>query len=386
MQGDLNKEAWVAGAIRTTLAGYRAFHPAPLPTSLSYPEETVLRLAEATAAVNRLGGASRLLPTPELLIGPYVRLEAILSSRIEGTRTTIGELLRHEAVGGDEPTDDMREVTNFVRALDHAVRRLDELPLSNRLIREAHALLMEGVRGEYASPGEFRTTQNWIGAPGSTINTARFVPPPPDEAKDAMGELERFLHDRSLPDLIAIGLAHYQFETIHPFVDGNGRIGRLLIILMLIERGILSAPVLYLSAYFEENRQTYYDLLDHTRSTSDPFPWLDSFLTGVAEVATEAEQRAIRLTDLQRSVRTQLLDQGASPTALRLGELIFDIPYVTAARIAERLDVTFPTAQKAIDDLVLADLLEEITGQRRNRVYLARSVYDVVYQIGQSAP
>lgn len=380
MQEDLNKESWTSGVMRTTLAGFRAFHPDPLPTSLSYPEATVVRLAAATAAVNRLGGASRLLPTPELLIGPYVRLEAILSSRIEGTRTTIGELLRHEAGGDDdEATGDMREVTNFVRALNHAVRRLAELPLSNRLIREAHTLLMEGVRGEYASPGEFRTTQNWIGAPGSTINTARFVPPPPDGAKDAMGELERFLHDRSLPDLVAIGLAHYQFETIHPFVDGNGRIGRLLIILMLIERGILPAPVLYLSAYLEENRQEYYDLLDHTRSTSDPFPWLDFFLTGVAEVATEAEQRAIRLTDLQRSVRAQLLDQGASPTALRLGELIFDIPYVTAARIAERLDVTFPTAQKAIDDLTRAGLLEEITGQRRHRVYVASSVRDVAY-------
>ena len=379
MQGDLNNEPWVSGAMRTTLAGYQAFHPAPLLTSLAYPEATVIRLTEATAAVNRLGGASRMVPTPELLIGPYVRLEAILSSRIEGTRTTVGELLQYEAAGGDEPTGDMREVTNYVRALNHSVRRLDELPLSNRLIREAHALLMEGVRGEYANPGEFRTTQNWIGAPSSTINTARFVPPPPDEAKDAMGELERFLHDRSLPDLIAIGLAHYQFETIHPFVDGNGRIGRLLIILMLIERGILSAPVLYLSAYFEEHRQTYYDLLDHTRSTSNPFPWLDFFLTGVTVMATEAEQRAVRLTDLQHTVRTRLLDQGASPTALRLGELIFDVPYVTAAGIAKRLDVTFPTAQKAIDDLTRAGLLEETTGRQRNRVYLATAVRDAAY-------
>ena len=273
----------------------------------------------------------------------------------------------------------MREITNYVRALNHAVRRLDELPLSNRLIRESHALLMDGVRVDYANPGEFRTTQNWIGAPGSTINTARFVPPPPDEAKDAMGELGRFVHDRSIPDLIAIGLTHYQFETIHPFVDGNGRIGRLLISLMLIERGTLSAPVLYLSAYFEENRQTYYDLLDHTRSTSDPLPWLDFFLTGVTVMAVEAEQRAIRLTDLQHTVRTQLLERGASRTAVRLGELIFDIPYVTAAGVAKRLDVTFPIAQKAIDDLSRAGLLEETTGRQRNRVCLATAVRNAAY-------
>jgi Fic family protein len=379
VQEILNK-GWSAGAIRTTLGGYKAFHPNPLPTSLDYPENTVTKLAEATAAVHRLGGISRLLARPELLIGSYVRLEAVLTSRIEGTRTTIGDLLEYEAVDGGEPTGDLREVTNYLRALDHAVRRLGELPLSNRLLREAHALLMEGVRGEHADPGEFRATQNWIGAPGSTLTNARFVPPPPVEAKDAMGELERFLHDRSLPDLIAIGLAHYQFETIHPFVDGNGRIGRLLIILMLIEREILAAPVIYLSAYFEENRQTYYDLLDHTRSTSDLFPWLDFFLTGVTVMATEGEQRAVRLTGLQHSVRTRLLDRGASPTALRLCELIFDTPYVTAAGVAKRLDVTFPTAQKAIDDLIRADILEEITGQQRNRVYMARSVSDAVYQ------
>ncbi len=365
--------------MRRTLGGYEAFFPTPLPVSLDYPEATVRKLTDATAAVHRLAGASRLLPTPEILIRPYVRMEAILSSRIEGTQTTVGQLLEFEAAGTSEATGDLREVINYLRALDHAVGRLGELPMSSRLIRETHGILMKGVRGEYATPGEFRTTQNWIGAPGSTLATASFVPPPPDEARDAMASLEVFLHDRTLPNLIAIGLAHYQFETIHPFVDGNGRIGRLLIILMMIERKILHQPVLYLSAYFERHRDRYYDLLDATRRTSDPFPWLDFFLDGVALMAKEAEDRAVRLTDLQRSLRIQLLDGGGTPTAIRLAERLLDQPYVTIPSVSRQLNVAFPTAQRAVDDLVNAGILEEITGQRRNRIYLSRRVMDIVY-------
>ncbi len=381
MKEVVSKPGWVAGKIRRTLEGYQAFFPEPLPTSLNYPEQTVRRLTDATAAIHRLAGASRLLPTPEILIGPYVRLEAVLSSRIEGTMTTVGQLLEFQVGGEAKPTGDMREVINYIDALDHAVGRLKELPLSNRLIREAHEILMTGVRGEHATPGEFRTTQNWIGAPGSTLASAGFVPPPAREAAEAMGDLEIFLHDRRLPHLVAVGLAHYQFETIHPFADGNGRIGRLLIILMLIERRILQQPVLYLSAYLERHRDQYYRLLDDARRTSNLFPWLDFFLDGVNQMAREAEERSVRLTDLQRELRAQLLEGGGTPTAVRLGERLLDTPYVTVSAISRQLGVTFPTAQRAIEDLVAKGVLAEITGGRRNRVYLSKKVFDIVYGV-----
>jgi Fic family protein len=370
---------WQPGATRKTLSGYEAFSPNPLPTTLEYPEPTVNTLAAATAAVHRLAGASRLLPSPEILMGPYVRLEAVLSSKIEGTQTTVDDLLVFEAQEDTEAAGDVREVLNYMRALDHVVTRLNDLPLSNRLLREAHAILLDGVRGEHGTPGEFRTTQNWIGSPGSTIATAAFVPPPPDAVGDAMADLERFLHNRDLPNLIAVALAHYQFETIHPFVDGNGRIGRLLIPLMLIERGILDHPVLYLSAYFERHRSRYYELLNQTRHTGDLFPWVDFFLDGVITNARDAEDRTVRLVDLQHGIRHQLLEARATATALRLAERLLDRPYVTAPLVARLLDVTFPTAQKAIDDLQERGVLEEITGQRRNRVYAAPTVIEIAY-------
>lgn len=380
MNERVNSDPWEAGSIKRTLEGYDAFYPNPLPFSIEYPEGIVPVLTEATAAVHRLAGASRLLPAPEILIGPHVRIEAILSSRIEGTQATVGQLLEFEGAGHEaEPRGDVQEVFNYVRALNHAISRLPDLPLSSRLIRETHSILMEGVRGEHAIPGEYRTSQNWIGPPGATLEQASFVPPPHDTLGDAIKQFEVFLQDRSLPNLIAIGLAHYQFETIHPFLDGNGRIGRLLIILMMIERQILTEPTLYMSAYFEEHRDEYYELLDATRRTSDVFPWLQFFLKGVIRMAKEAEDRAVRLTDSQRQLRTQLLEGGGTQTAVRLAERLLDLPYVTASRIARELEVSFPTAQRAIDDLVELGLLEEITGRKRNRVYLSQELMDIVY-------
>ncbi len=370
---------WQPGTIRKTLSGYQAFYPNPLPTSLEYPEATVNSLAAATAAVHRLAGASRLLPSPEILMGPYVRLEAVLSSKIEGTLTTVDDLLVFEAQEDTKATGDVREVLNYMRALDHAVTRLADLPLSSRLLREAHAILLDGVRGEHGTPGEFRTTQNWIGAPGSTIATAAFVPPPPEAVGDAMADFEKFLHNHDLPNLIAVALAHYQFETIHPFVDGNGRIGRLLIPLMLIERRILEHPVLYASAYFERHRTRYYELLNQARHTGEIFGWIDFFLEGIITNARDAEDRTVRLVDLQHKIRHQLLEARSTPTALRLAERLLDRPYVTVSLVARLLGVTFPTAQKAIDDLQSLGVLEEITGQRRNRVYAAPTVIEIAY-------
>ncbi|MCB2222743.1 MAG: Fic family protein [Actinobacteria bacterium] len=374
-----NDGVWNPGTLRRAPGGYDAFYPADLPVTLDYPESTVNLLTEATAAVHRLAGVSRLLPTADILIGPYVRLEAVLSSRIEGTQATVGDLLLLEAGGEVEGREDVQEVLNYVDALRHAQDRLATLPLSSRLIKETHAILMRGVRGEHALPGEFRTTQNWIGPPGTLLADAIFVPPPPDEVPGAIGALEHFIHGRDLPNLVAVALAHYQFETIHPFVDGNGRIGRLLIPLMLIDRGVLSIPVLYLSAYFERDRAEYYARLDETRFGGSPFAWLDYFLRGVAPYARDAEERTVALVDLQRDLRVGLQEGGATLTTIRLAERLIDRPYVTAPQVARMLDVTFPTAQAAIEALQELGHLREITGRARNRIYQAASIMAAVY-------
>ena len=374
-----SRGTWNPGTIRRTTGDYDAFYPERLPLTLDYPESTVNRLAEATAAVNRLAGVSRLLPSAEILIGPYVRLEAVLSSRIEGTQATVGDLLLLEAGGEVEEREDVQEVLNYVEALRLARERLGQLPLSGRLLREAHATLMRGVRGEHAFPGEFRTTQNWIGPPGTHLADATFVPPPPEEVGATVGALEHFLHDRGLPNLIAVALAHYQFETIHPFVDGNGRIGRLLIPLMLIDRGVLTVPVLYLSAYFERHRDEYYARLDDVRFGGGIFRWLEFFLEGVALYAHDAEERTVQLVDLQRELRVGLQEGGATLTTIRLAERLIDRPYVTAPVVTQLLDVTFPTAQAAIERLQELGHLTEITGRARNRIYQATSIMEAVY-------
>ena len=369
------------GVVRKTVDGYDAFLPAPVPRELDYDATTVRKLTEATAAIHRLAGVSRLLPSPEIPMGPYVRLEAVLSSRIEGTQTSVGDLLLFEADDHGEapPETDLLEVVNYTRALDHALNALDRLPLSLRLLRETHAILMSGVRGEAMTPGEFRRSQNRIGPPGCTLQTARFVPPPVDAMNDALADLERFLHEDELPNLVALALAHYQFEAIHPFLDGNGRIGRLLVPLALCQRGVLERPMLYLSAYFERHRSSYYHLLFEISATGDPIPWINFFLDGVAQQSRDAEERTVTLVDLQREIREELLAAKVTNTTVRLAESLLDRPYVTAKRVTRQFDVTPPTAQKAIDSLVDQGSLTEVTGQKRNRVYLSPKIMDAVY-------
>jgi Fic family protein len=375
------------GTVRRTVDGYHAFFPAPVPRELDYDATTVRKLTDATAAVHRLAGVSRLLPSPDIPMGPYVRLEAVLSSRIEGTQTSVGELLLYEADDHDDtpPEGDLLEVVNYTRALDHALDALDRLPLSLRLIRETHAILMSGVRGEAMTPGEFRRSQNWIGPPGSTLRTARFVPPPVEAMHEALTDLERFLHEEDIPTLVALALAHYQFEAIHPFLDGNGRIGRLLVPLALCQRGVLERPMLYLSAYFERHRSRYYHLLFETSATGDPTPWINFFLDGVADQSRDAEERTVTLVDLQRDIREELLAAKVTNTTLRLAESLLDRPYVTAKRVTRQFDVTTPTAQKAIDSLVDQAILTEVTGRKRNRVYLSQRILDAVYGLTEDA-
>ncbi|MEW6155533.1 MAG: Fic family protein [Actinomycetota bacterium] len=370
------------GGVRQVPGGrYWAYYPSPLPRGIAYGRELVRQLDEATGALHRLGGVGRLLPNPNLLIAPYVRLEAVLSSRIEGTQSDVADLLRYE-VGDEEGVgelrDDVQEVRNYITALDHGIERLrGGFPLSLRLLREAHERLMTGVRGGSATPGEFRRSQNWIG--GSSPSDAAFVPPPVTDMADALDDLESFLHDRSLPLLVQLAMAHYQFEVIHPFLDGNGRLGRLLIPLVLIERGVLPQPLLYLSAFFERNRNQYYDLLMATSRTGDLAPWIRFFLRGVAEQATDAEERTVRLVELQSAVRGELLAERAPVSAVRAAELLFSKPYISATSLTNDLDVTFPTAQSAIDLLVRRGDLVETTGRRRNRFYFSQRIFDAVY-------
>lgn len=361
-----------------TLSGFHAFYPNPLPRRLDLPQETVKLLDEATGAVHRLGGLGRLLPDPHLLIRPHLRLEAVQSSRIEGTMTNIPQLLRFEA--GETPSaDDAQEVRNYVLAMEYGLERVhDGFPISMRLLREIHKRLLTGVRGQHRLPGEFRQTPNWIR--GTNLRDAVFVPPPPEAMGELLSDLEIFLHYQEMPLLIQLALAHYQFEVIHPFLDGNGRIGRLMIPLMLVLRKALTQPLLYLSAYFEQYRDDYFDLLLSTSQRGDLIPWIGFFLTGVKQQAREAEERTVRLVDLHHDMRSKLLAERRPNSVVRLVEHLFGLPFVTAKWVSNALDVTPPTAHAAIRTLVDRGDLVEVGQRNRNRIFLAPRIFEAVYE------
>lgn len=368
------------GRLVKTVEGFWAFHPATLPRELPLPQDIATLLDEATGAVHRLGGVGRLIPNPHLLIGPHLRLEAVLSSSIEGTKTDVGQLLRYEAGEQTEPAaaDDAHEVRNYVIAMEHGLKRIDEgFPLSVRLLREMHSHLLDGVRGQHRQPGEVRTSPVWIG--GTTLQNAVFVPPPPEVMSTALSDLEYFLHDRQLPLLIQLALAHYQFEAIHPFLDGNGRIGRLMIPLVLVQRKVLSQPLLYLSAFFERHRSEYYDHLLLTSQTGDINPWIRFFLDGVRRQARDAEERTVRLVELQHKMRNELLAEGRPNSVVRLAEQLFSAPIITAQQATAVLDVSPPTAHTAINALVERGDLREVTGKDRNRIYEAPLIFEAVF-------
>jgi Fic family protein len=356
--------------------GYAAFVPAPLPSDLPYDSELVLALSKADAALSELSGLGRQLPNPRLLIEPYIRREAVLSSRIEGTRTSLSDLLLDEAEIPQSEDADVREVRNYVVALEYGLERLRELPLSLRLVRELHERLMQGVRGSRATPGEFRRSQNWIGPAGSTPLTAPYVPPPPDLMMDCLANWEQFLHQRGrFPDLIQCALMHDQFEAIHPFLDGNGRVGRLLITLFLVERGRLSQPLLYVSDYIEGHRQEYYDALQRVRTDADWAGWLRFFLKAVEETAREGVRQAGQLMDLREAFRRRL---SAKPSSLKLLDELFLNPYLTVARAVRILEVSKPTARQNIAFLQKEGLLEEVSGRKWRRIYLARPILEAI--------
>jgi Fic family protein len=369
------------GKVILTAKGYYAFIPASSPPELVYDDRLVMALSRADTALSELSGLGRHLPNPHLLITPYIRREAVLSSRIEGTQANIADLWLEDIKDGErrEEAADIQEVRNYINALEYGIQRLVELPLSLRLVREIHAHLMEGVRGEQAMPGEFRRSQNWIGPAGCTLVDAPYVPLPPEEMRVALANWEKFLHERGrFPDLIQCALIHEQFETIHPFLDGNGRIGRLLITLYLIERGRLSQPLLYLSSYIEAHRQVYYDLLQSVRTQGDWNSWIVYFLSGVTETAQQAIQQTGLLMDLREGYYHQLRDL---PKAVGLIDQLFVNPYMTVARAAQVLDVSNPTARKAVEALVKEGVLKEVTGREWGRVYLAGAISEAIQNL-----
>lgn len=365
--------------------GYDAFVPAPLPPELHYSQALVRLLSVADAALSELSGIGRILPNPHLLIAPYLRREAVLSSRIEGTQASLADLLAEEAgLPPHAPRDDVQEVRNYVDALEYGIERLRELPMSLRLVRELHARLMKGVRGDRATPGEFRRSQNWNGPPGSTPANAPYVPPPPGEMMETLAAWEGFLHRREeLPDLVQCALMHEHFEAIHPFLDGNGRVGRLLVTLFLIERGRLSQPLLYLSDYIERNRDDYYRGLQRIRSEGDWTGWLHYFLHGVQWSAERALRQARQLFALRDAMRAKV---AKSPRAFAMVDELFANPFLDAARIKALQGVTDPTARKTLAELERAGLIEETSGRAWGRQYLARAVLTALDDPDEAIP
>lgn len=361
------------GKVIRAIGGYWAFVPHPLPPPIEFDHEMVQLLSDADRGLGRLAGIGQLLPNPHLLISPYIRREAVLSSRIEGTQTSLSDLFYFEAAD-EQPSraPDVHEVRNYVHAMEYGLRRLEKLPLSLRLVREIHARLTEHVRGEEKGTGEFRKSQNWIGPPGCTLSQATFVPPPVPEMNTALGEWEKFLHKATdIPPLVQCALMHYQFQAIHPFLDGNGRVGRLLITFFLCQRGDLPEPLLYLSAFFEQHRDEYYKRLLEVRRSGDWEGWIRFFLRGVATQASAVVRDSQGILSLQQHYRDLLQKRKATATAVAIMDELFLNPFVTTTRLARRLNVSFPTVQTTIDWLVKADILREITGRQRNRVYCA---------------
>ena len=356
----------------------RAFVPAPLPPEFTWTPRLVNDLSEADRLIGRLAGEGGRLPNPHILIRPFVRREAVLSSKIEGTQATLGELLAAEAGAAVKHSpDDLKEVGNYVTALEYGISRLKKLPMSVRLVRELHQKLMTGVRGHTAAPGDFRRIQNWIGTPGSTIANASYIPPPPGEVQPCLAAWEKFLHESKLPPLITIALAHYQFEAIHPFLDGNGRVGRLLITLFLVERRILPTPLLYLSAFFEASRRNYYESLRAVSERGAWAEWLEYFLLGVARTSEDALNRAMRINQMLAQWQKAVAGESTS-TPLRIVELLGANPFITIKGAAEELEVAFTTAQRAIEKLERSGILKPANKAKRDRVYCAKALLDVL--------
>lgn len=372
-----------AGQYVMQTAGYRAFIPKPLPPDppIEFTPELQALLSRADRELGRLDGSIQTLPNPDLFVLMYVRKEAVLSSQIEGTQSSLQDLLAAEAqiLRPDRPQD-VGEVVNYVAAMNYGLQRLRELPVSVRLIREIHAELLKGTRGGHLAPGQIRRSQNWIGPSGCTLNEATFVPPPPHEVAQHLSDLERFLHsDTPLPALVRIGLAHAQFETIHPFLDGNGRVGRLLITFLLCEQRILQKPVLYISYYFKRYRQAYYERLQAVRDRGAWEEWLAFFLQGIIEVSRQATETARRILSLREDHRQAITASfgRAAGNGHRVLEFLYENPIVSVTQVKDLTRTTFPAANQLVARFVDNGILHEITGQARNRKFMYQSYIDL---------
>jgi Fic family protein len=373
-----------AGKVIKTERDYWAFVPNPLPPPIVYNKEMVSLLSEADRQLGNLSGVGALLPNPNLLITPYIKREAVLSSKIEGTQASLSDLFYFEAANKEEKQKEVKktdvlEVVNYVKAMSYGIQRLKELPLSLRLIREIHRELMRRVRGEHLTPGEFRRSQNWIGPAGCTLNEAKFVPPPRHEMNDALGHFEKFLHDRdSFPGLIQCALIHYQFEAIHPFLDGNGRIGRLLITLFLCEREYLVYPMLYLSAFFEKYRSEYYERLLAVSENGEWEEWTKFFLRAVAAQSKDAVENSKLILKLLDRYRKMIQKDRGSTYVLKLLDEVFLNPFVTIPYAAKKLETTYPTAKAAVRKLQEMKILSEATDKRWGKVFCAKELLDLL--------
>ena len=369
------------GQVILTPKGYYAFLPAPLPPNLDWSSLLVTTLSEAERDLSRLATLADTFPFPRLLIQPFMRREAVLSSRIEGTRATLAELYTYESAQLSflKSDSDVREVHNYVKALDYGLERLKTLPISLRLIRELHEKLLQGARGGNLTPGEFRRTQNWIGPAGSTIMTATYVPPPVEEMNQALSDLEKFIHTGTdIPTLAHAAMIHYQFEAIHPFLDGNGRVGRLLMALLLAEWNILSQPLLYLSVYFERYRQEYYDHLLAVSQRGDWEAWLRFFLRGVSAQSRDSITRMERLGAIRSRYQPLVDAEKNSERMAVVLDFLFGRPIFNAKQLAKGLEMPFKTSRQYIEKLVQAGILREITGYARNQIYRADEIFNAI--------
>ena len=366
------------GHLVPTINGQRAYVPDPLPRDVELSSRVIYRLDDASRAVGTLAGAGETVPNPHLLIRPFIRREAVLSSRIEGAQASISDLLLYEASGQRHARGDVAEVSNYVRALEDGIRLLEELPISVRLVNQMHSVVMRGVRGADRRPGELRTSQVWIGSAGTPIEEARYIPPPANLLRDLLADWELFVNDRAeVPPLVKCALMHYQFEAIHPYLDGNGRIGRLLVVLFLCASEILTTPLLYLSAYFERDREEYYNQLLQVSLTGNWEPWLVYFLDGVAEQARDSLVRTRRVRALVDRHRRLLQDRRESGNALRLLDELSASPFIHAPYAAHLLGVTNAGARGILGRLADAGILEESPGSWP-RLYVARELLDVI--------
>ncbi|MDE0505887.1 MAG: Fic family protein [Candidatus Poribacteria bacterium] len=359
---------------------YWAYVPHALPPKIDVDWELANLLSTAGTKLGELSGAGQLLLNPHLLIRPFIRREAVMSSRIENTQSGLDDLFLFEADKEEpSPVSDVQEVINYVRAMEYGIEQLEALPISSRLICGIHEILMKGVRGEYATPGEMRKSQNWIGSPGCTLTDATYVPPPLPEMNACFSDLEKYIHsDAREPALIQCALVHYQFEAIHPFLDGNGRIGRLLITFMLLEKKLLSQPLLYLSDFFEEYRDDYYRLLLNVSQKGDWKAWLTFFLNGVRQQSEDVLATIQELLDLQKQYSEVATGRRVPKTVNRLLDCLFASPIISISELSKTWGMPFPTVKRGVDYLVEKGILSEITGGRRNRLFVADEVFNVI--------